>query len=143
MKIYYNVHNCGDGSVRVNFFDSEELADWDEEHQYEGWGESCASHIEVESKSPIVCEDVKNKLNYLVRLFDDESEYLDEFIQEFFKEGVPKFDVDILDENYYGIYVKGDKTELIGKNFSYPSGPSKDGRAILEFELNNMGKNND
>ena len=38
-KIYYTVNNQGDGSVCVRWFDTEELARWDESHMDEGWGE--------------------------------------------------------------------------------------------------------
>ena len=36
-RIYYSVNSGGDGSAYPYWFDSQELADWDNDHQYEGW----------------------------------------------------------------------------------------------------------
>jgi hypothetical protein len=36
--IYYSIRNGGDGSAYPYFYESEELAEWDQEHLTEGWG---------------------------------------------------------------------------------------------------------
>jgi len=51
--IYYSVENCGDGTAYPRFFESDELADWHQEHLSEGWGESCTGSIDIESDGPI------------------------------------------------------------------------------------------
>lgn len=45
--IYYSVKNCGDGSAYPYFFESQELADLDQEFMDEGWGETCSGSLTV------------------------------------------------------------------------------------------------
>ena len=57
MKLYYIIHDCGDGSVNLRFYESKELADWVEENEDIGFGESCGGCIEgdniiIDSRSP-------------------------------------------------------------------------------------------
>lgn len=52
-KVYYSVENCGDGSAYPTFVESEELAELLQEHQSEGWGESCTGWLTIESEGPI------------------------------------------------------------------------------------------
>ena len=47
-KFWYSVRNGGDGSAYPTFFESEELAELDQEYLDEGWGESCTGYLEVE-----------------------------------------------------------------------------------------------
>jgi hypothetical protein len=52
-KIYYSIQNYGDGSAGPSWFDTEELAELDQELMDEGWGEPCTGWLTVESDSPI------------------------------------------------------------------------------------------
>lgn len=76
MKIWYSVRNGGDGSAYPVFMECEEQAELDQKHMDEGWGESCAGYVEVESPStkPITVKgittiaaqikDLENTLSY-------------------------------------------------------------------------------
>lgn len=55
-KLPYYVENCGDGSVSVEFCQSEEEADAKDAAMDEGWGESSASFVKLKV--------VDNKLYY-------------------------------------------------------------------------------
>lgn len=69
--IYYSVQNCGDGSAYPAFFDRKELADLDQEYQYEGWGEDCVGYLEIESDSPVTISDVQSKEEVLAELYSE------------------------------------------------------------------------
>ena len=55
--IWYSVHNGGDGSAYPVLMESEELAELDQRHQDEGWGEPCYGSITLESESEIFVVD--------------------------------------------------------------------------------------
>ena len=68
-EIFYSIQNGGDGSAYPMFMESMELAELDQEHIIEGWGEPCTGSITMESDSEITvtkdvntAEDVKKKL---------------------------------------------------------------------------------
>ena len=67
LYLYYSVSNGGDGSAYPNFFESEELAEWHQDHLEDGWGESCTGVIEVTSDSIITC----GSLETAQEVFDD------------------------------------------------------------------------
>src|SRR4051812_36363537 len=97
LTLHYSVQNGGDGSAYPKFMSSAKLAEYDQEHMDEGWGESCTGSITLESDSPItVKEEITTPENYLIDLMTgykpDESQ-ITEFIQEFLPEGKPKFTV--------------------------------------------------
>lgn len=54
LTLYYSVQNCGDGSAYPRFFESAELARFDQDNMDEGWGEPCVGDIVLKSESPIV-----------------------------------------------------------------------------------------
>ncbi len=114
MKAYYSVTNGGDGSAYPHWYESQELADWDNDHQSEGWGETCTGSIEFTGEALF---DIKTKEGYLVDLYIDEDDRFEEFKEEFFPDGIPAFTMDILNKNYYGVYFNG---KLIHKQFEYP-----------------------
>lgn len=96
--IYYNVESGGDGSVHANFFESEELAEWDDEHDIEGWAEPSVGSIIFESDSPISCtKDIITKELYLIEHYFDgyneDNKEEKEFSNKFFPNGLPKFTV--------------------------------------------------
>lgn len=55
LTLYYSVQNGGDGSAYPQFMESLELAEWDQDHASEGWGESCTGSITLESDPPHHC----------------------------------------------------------------------------------------
>lgn len=85
--IYYSVQNCGDGSAYPSFFESQELADLDQEYQVEGWGEPCTGSITIDSDGPFTSKDVQSKEDVLKEMkeeiFDDDGTlFEDESSQE-------------------------------------------------------------
>jgi hypothetical protein len=130
MKAYYSIINGGDGSAYPHWFESQELADWDNDHQYEGWGETCTGDIEFTGEALF---DITTKEGYLVELFLNEDKNLEEFKEEFFPDGIPEFEVKIIDKNYYGIYYNN---ELIYEHFQYPGETSEEDMNKLLNQLN-------
>jgi hypothetical protein len=94
--IYYSIRNGGDGSAYPYFYESEELAEWDQEHLMEGWGESCTGSVTIESDSDLI---LVREVITIKEYFEEE--YLTyygfdidiavEFVEQFFPEGLPKF----------------------------------------------------
>lgn len=95
--MWYSVRNHGDGSAYPEFFESKELADWDQED--EEWGESCTGLVPDHPKSAVGC---------FLELVSDDGENLNGFIAEFLKGGLPDLST-VREENsqFYNI-VDGD-----------------------------------
>jgi hypothetical protein len=74
-KFYYSVGNGGDGSAYPQFFETEELAEWDQEFLLEGWGESCVSYFEVEHDGPIKGLGITTAEECLEELLEELSDY--------------------------------------------------------------------
>lgn len=93
--IYYSVQNGGDGSAYPQLMESMELAEWDQDHMDEGWGENCTRTIEVESDSEItIIDKVTTKESYVLEMIDGYSpneNRINEFVEEFFPDGLPEF----------------------------------------------------
>jgi hypothetical protein len=93
LKLFYSVRNGGDGSAYPTFMNSQALADYDQENMDEGWGESCTGVITLKSESPIsVVEEIETPESYLINLIDND-EKVDSFVEQFFADGRPKFEV--------------------------------------------------
>ena len=76
LTLWYSVQNGGDGSAYPSFFETKELAEWDQDNQDEGFGECCIGDIVIESESPITCkEDVTTVEEYLAELQDHVDDY--------------------------------------------------------------------
>ncbi len=117
LTIYYSVENCGDGSAYPRWFDTEELAEWHQNHLIEGWGESCTGNIVVEGDN-LSCLELQTKEGYYLQLLlEDENDKLDDFKSTFLPDGLPEFSVKIVDDHYYGIFVED---HLSYKQFAYP-----------------------
>jgi hypothetical protein len=128
MKVYYSIINGGDGSAYPHWYESQELADWDNDHQSEGWGETCTGSIEFTGEALF---DIKTKEGYLVNLFMKEDENFEEFKEDFFPNEIPEFTVNILNKNYYGIYFND---KLVHKQFQYPGETSdKKMQEVVKF----------
>lgn len=100
LEIFYSVENYGDGSAYPRWMESLELADFDQYHMDEGWGENCSGSIKLESDSPIICTDniiTKEMYLYEKYLSNVSAENIEkssifnemiEFIEEFFPDGI-------------------------------------------------------
>ena len=117
LTLYYSVENCGDGSAYPRFFDTKELAEWHQEHLDEGWGESCTGKVVVNGNN-LSCQELQTKEGYYLNmLLDDYEDEIDEFVVQFFPDGLPEFTVGIIDDKYYGVFFDG---KLVHKHFVYP-----------------------
>lgn len=146
-KIWYSVQNMGDGSAYPMFFDTEELAEWDQAHEAESWGESCVDNLTIETDGQYIgSPDVKDAVSYwLYRTGDEDFEpwdLRDEYLQAFFPDGLPTFEVWISGDTtvgeYYDIFVNG---ELKDRKFGWDRNTRENvttekGRAALEERLN-------
>lgn len=113
------MENGGDGSAYPKWFNTESLAEWHQLHLDEGWGESCTGSIVVEGNN-LSCSKLMTKEGYYLELllegyFDDKK--INEFCSKFFPDGLPEFNVKIVDDFYYGVFI-GDR--LLYKDFAYP-----------------------
>jgi len=45
--VWGSIRNMGDGSAAVTWFTSSEDAEWDQDNQSEGWGESCVTRVQT------------------------------------------------------------------------------------------------
>lgn len=95
-ELHYNIANGGDGSVGLNYFESKELAQWDEEHDPEPYAEETTSSLKFESDAAITCTNVKleTKEEYFIdRIVNDgysvRQKVIDEFLKKFFPDGFP------------------------------------------------------
>jgi len=142
--IHYSVQNGGDGSAYPKFMASKKLAEWDQDHMDEGWGESCDGTLEIEVQEGgyVGSDEVVTELGYLLNHWLDDREdweLLDEFKADFFPDGVPaltvKMDHEVNDHYYFVMH--GDA--VVAKDFAYnPDGESiatEEGRAALEEAL--------
>jgi hypothetical protein len=88
-RFYYSVRDGGDGSAYPTFMESEKLAEWDQDHLTEGWGESCTGYIEVESDSPMTSADVQTVDDYFFESLDFEKyDEVEEFVNTFYPDGI-------------------------------------------------------
>lgn len=143
MRIYYSVQNCGDGSAYPLFLSTQELADWDQERMDEGWGEPCVGSLEILTQYGLIIPDMMDAISYWLHRTEDEGEdygaweLRDEFLAEFFPDGLPRFEVRI-NGFYYDIYVDGVKK---GRRLGWDGdlqgeSTTEAGRAALERRLN-------
>lgn len=63
VTVWYSPVNGGDGSVGLRWFLTAEEAEYDQENQYEGWGEDCSGSVETFVGSDIHQEAVENSEN--------------------------------------------------------------------------------
>lgn len=143
MNIYYSIQNGGDGSAYPMFLSTSKLARWDQDHMDEGWGESCDGNLTILADNDVVVAEMMDEVGYWLDRTEDEDyelwEYRDEFLSEFFPNGLPQFEVRIREgEPYYDIYVGGDKK---GERFAYNDDTrqveaTEAGRVMLEKRLN-------
>ncbi len=136
MKIYYSIQDHGDGSASPLFVDNRKLAEWDQDHMDEGWGESCWGELDIISESAITVKQLYSTIGYYLWKELDGSWWGEknkkEFEAEFLLGGVPRFQVLILhgDDGYYHVFVDGVRHyEERGWN-----------RELSEFEISESGR---
>ena len=110
LTIYYSIQNGGDGSAYPIFMDTRKLAEWDQNHLDEGWGEDCWGELDIMYDYQITIEKVLTTISYyLYKELDDwwDAEDRAEFESEFFPDGLPKFKARILGgcDRYYYVFV--------------------------------------
>ena len=149
LTIYYSVQNGGDGSAYPSFMESRELAEWDQAHMYEGWGEDCSGSITVKSESEIFCDiNVATKESYYLDKFldyDPDKDELKEFSNKFFPGGFPKIKIVIEDEDKsnskYYIVINVNDGKVVQKVYAWnkklkKNQSSEEGRLELEKKIN-------
>ena len=124
LTLYYSVRNGGDGSAYPKFVESEELAEWDQAHMEEGWGEPCTGSITVEGDNLTCSTDVETKEGYYLNLYFnlvlegyEDNEEAEEFKAEFFPDGLPEFTAKIIELHHYGVFVG---KRLVYRSYAYP-----------------------
>lgn len=75
-EIYYYIINGGDGSANLKLVETMELAEYLDEQEDEGWGESSSGVINDESE-------ILSKEQVLIDHISDEDDY-DNFVKKFF-----------------------------------------------------------
>lgn len=139
LKVYYSVQNGGDGSAYPVFFTDKDVAEFHQEQENEdgeGWAESCTGDITFEGDN-LCCPEATTKEGYYLELLLDGWENEDEvqkFVSKFFPKGIPKFDVNILNERRFGVLVEG---KVIYEAFCHPGNTSEKKRLILLKKLTN------
>lgn len=137
LKVYYSVQKGGDGSAHPRFLESEKVAEWDQNHMDEGWGEPCTGSITMEGDS-LTCIEAQSTVGYYLDLllkYEDRDQARD-FKAEFFPDRLPTFHVGISQELYYGIYVG---SKLVYEEFAYPENKADEtGRRKLDRKLQNV-----
>ena len=139
-ELFYSVRNGGDGSAYPRLMESAELASYDQESDEEGWGEDCSGSFIVESDSPInVVSPITTIVETLVRKLDDDATDIDNFVKQFYPNGLPTFSVKIEDDApkknkyaYFRVYV-GD--EYVAKIFREKNTPISE----IENKMNSYG----
>jgi hypothetical protein len=93
------------------------LAEWDQDNQSEGFGESCTGSITFTGDNLKCVNDVMTTAGYYAKLKADESKSLDDFIKKFYPKELPKFTVVPGADRYYNVLLDG---VLVHKQFAYP-----------------------
>lgn len=141
LKVYYSIQNCGDGSASIEWFESEELASWDQETQNEdeGWAEDCSGYITISGDNLVFKEDIIGKETLLAEyVIEDLEDALELFKKKFYPtKEYPVFDVVLKPEQrYYFIYVNGKE---VNKSFAYPEEiPTLEIAGELKTKLNSL-----
>ena len=119
-NLYYSVQNGGDGSAYPKWFTTQELADWHQEHEDEGWGETCTGYITVESDSEMVCDELISAEKFYLELISDyygdgieNDSDIQAYVKEFFPDGIPFFIVAVKDADQYEVILKGKTIDIM------------------------------
>lgn len=140
LTVWYSIYNTGDGGAGLDFLEDRKLAEWDQEHQDEGWADDCSGSLTITGDN-IAVEDVTTKESYLFKLITDgycdkDKKLTREFIKNFFPDGIPDLEVNMLcpeGAQFYGIWVDG---TYICKDWASQPGPNKEGVKKLQATIN-------
>lgn len=103
--IYYSIQNGGDGSAYPIYFETQELANWDQDNMDEGWAETCSGKLLILGDN-VTVEESMNKDAYLLYLMDRQDTLLKTYIQKFYPNGVPEFNVRFIGGYEYAVYIE-------------------------------------
>lgn len=147
LKVWYSIHNTGDGGAGIDFVENRKLAEWDQEHLDEGWADDCSGSITITGDN-IIVEGVTTNESYLFALIDNaycdrDKDLAREFIKDFYPDGIPNLEVSPLcheGPHYYGIWIDG---EYVCKRYAHPE-PNQEEQDKLqamidEYKVNNNG----
>ncbi len=141
--VWYSVQNGGDGSAYPMFLSSQRLAEWDQSHMDEGWGESCTGSLIVEAEGEVNFPEMLDEVGYWLHRTEDEHyepwDLRDEYLWDFFSDGLPTFEVRIRSgAPYYDIFVDGvKKGECFGYNHDTNKSETTEAERLkLERRLN-------
>jgi hypothetical protein len=81
-RLYYSIQNGGDGSAYPRWMESEELAEWDQRHMDEGWGEPCCGYLEVESDSEITFNEEITTVDDIIKEKEETLEWVEKYKSE-------------------------------------------------------------
>ena len=133
LTIYYSVVNGGDGSVYPKFFTDKGVAEYYQETQEEeSWGEPCTGSITFEGDN-LCCPEVTTKEGYYLELLLDGWENEDEvqaFVAQFLPNGVPVFEVKILDDaKRHGVFFE---SKLLYYTYEHEGEPTEKGGDVIK-----------
>lgn len=130
LELHYSIRNGGDGSAYPYYYESAELAEWDQELQNEegeGWGESCTGCIPLESDSPITVKHLQIHTKdhvFCGMVYDEVRDYLiNQFIEQFYPEGVPTFTLKEHETSKHVYYILNG--EEVAYHYAYSSNPDE------------------
>ena len=135
LTLIYSVQNGGDGSAYPRLMESMELAEWDQDNMWEGWGESCTGTFEVESESPIkITSSISTPESVFIEMIyysdqqmsSDDKIKQEQFLEQFFPNGFPLISVSNCkeDSKYYDLHNK-ETDKFIQRRFAYPKRTEK------------------
>ena len=140
MKIYYSIQDHGDDEASAMFFDTERLAEWDNENcDGLGYGELILESIRMIT-SPQIITAISYYLIKMEYYHPGDSFPVKEFIERFLGGKLPKFSVKF-DEEFYYIYAYG-VCHYSQMDWSEEKGlhTSEEGCIELERKLNEVQK---
>jgi hypothetical protein len=75
-KVWFSIHDGGDGSAYPHWFLTEETAEYDQQQMENGWGESCIGSVETYEGSNIhqsaTKNDMRNEVKRIIELLMEE-----------------------------------------------------------------------
>jgi hypothetical protein len=137
LTVYYSVNNGGDGSAYPKWFESQELADWDQDNMYEGWGESCTGSISFTGDNLKCLDEIQTKEGLLAEYILEDDDLLEKYINKFFPDKkTPQFNVEIATNRYYNIL---HDNVIVYREFAYlEESPIEEERLKILNKLNRI-----
>lgn len=117
LEVYYSVHNGGDGSAYPHWYESEELAEFAQEG--EEWGEPCTGSLTLRSESPIICDEIDSKEDYLLEMLDQFGENVGEEYEDSYYHKPAEFLVKFFDSPDITIELSSYVEETVDSEYVY------------------------